>query len=654
MFRFLSLLLLLCCLPLLADAPKEKHAPKDKKKPNALIKSSSPYLLQHAYNPVQWYPWGEEAFAKAKKEGKLVFLSIGYSSCHWCHVMEKESFANDAVAKILNDHFVCIKVDREERPDIDHIYMTALNVMGNNGGWPLSMFLDAQGRPIIGGTYFPREDRIVEGREVKGFKTLLNTIQEFHKDKKDNLEEQAEKMASATSRALSGLSRALMLVEIDEKLLSEVLDEVKETFDRTHGGIGNPERKFAGAKFPRASVLRLVQHEAARVKSKELNDIVEISLEQMALGGIYDHLGGGFHRYSTERTWTVPHFEKMLYDNGQLLEVYALAYQRTKRPLYARVLRQTIDFVAREMTSPEGAFYSALDASTDGEEGKFYVWTAEEIEKVLVKNEDVQFFRKAYGAAEGYNFESKYHIFRLPKSPEKLAADFKISEAKLEERLVPLRKALFDARSKRERPFLDTKVLTAWNAQMIAGLVRASQALEDKDALARAIKATDFLLKTMKTKEGRLLRSYAAVPGEKPIARFNAYLEDYSYLVNALLTLHDATKEKKWLDEAQSLTETMIKYFGDGDKGGYYYTSSDHEKFFARAKDQYDGAQPAANSIAAQNFVRLWSKTGDEKYKKLAEKTIRSLSAAMKASPSSLCATGEALAMLLEAKKMKK
>jgi uncharacterized protein YyaL (SSP411 family) len=657
MFRRLpaALILMLAMLAVLTDAPAAGPPPATaKKKANRLARESSPYLLQHAHNPVDWFPWGPEAFAKAKKEKKLVFLSIGYSSCHWCHVMEKESFENEDVAKILNKNFVCIKVDREERPDVDQIYMTALNVLGNSGGWPLSMFLDAQGRPIVGGTYWPREDKEIGGETVTGFKTILGRAKKLYEDRPKDIEKHAEDVARRTSAALAGAGRGIALIELNRKLISGVAEGLSEEFDKLHGGFGNAERKFRGPKFPIPSYLVFLQGEARRAKSKDAARMVEITLDRMARGGIYDHLGGGFHRYSTERTWTVPHFEKMLYDNAQLLEVYATAYRQTKKPAHQRVLRQTIDFLAREMTSPEGALYSALDADSEGEEGKFYVWTAKQIQRVLTDNDDLTLFRKVYGADEGYNFEGRYHIFRLPALLDVVAKDLGTTEEKLEARLVGLRKKLFDARAKRPRPFLDTKVLTAWNGEMIAGLAQAGQALGDKEVITRASKAADFILKTMKTKEGRLLRSYAAVPGSKAEARLNGYLDDYAFLVHGLLALHDATGEKRWLDEAKALTETMVKFHGDSERGGFYYTSSDHEKLFARAKDQYDGAQPSGNSVAASNLVRLWVKTGDAKYEKLAEKTFRALSGALKSNPTSLAGLADALGMWLEGKGKKK
>jgi hypothetical protein len=629
-------------LLLVAAAP-----PATVRKPNALLRESSPYLLQHAYNPVNWQPWGPQAFARAKKEGKLVFLSIGYSSCHWCHVMEKESFSDPGVAKILNEQFICIKVDREERPDVDQIYMTALNVMGNNGGWPLSMFLDAEARPIIGGTYWPRDDTEEDGEKRPGFKSILTRMAELHRKEPKTLADQATKVARATTTELTGRSRGLVLVDLDRELVEGVTTALRDEFDTLHGGFGNPARKFAGPKFPRPATLRFLLGEMRRTKEakgkgEEAKPLLVRTLDKMAHGGIYDHLGGGFHRYTVERTWTVPHFEKMLYDNGQLLEVYAEAYQITKSPVYARVLRETAAFVARELTAPEGGFYSALDADSEGEEGRFYVWTPRELAAALPQRDERLLFGRVYGTDQGINFEGKYHILRLPESMETAAAREKLPVAQLDERLAPLRKRLFDLRAKRERPFLDTKILTAWNGQMIAGLALAGLALDDKTLTARAVKAADFVLKNLRTPKGQLRRSWAAVPGEKPQARLNAYLDDYAYLVHGLLALHTATGDKRWLDESRALTKSMIEQFAD-DKGGFFYTSRDHEKLFVRGKDSFDGAQPAANSVAASNLVRLWALTGEAAYAKQAEQTLRSLAGLMKNQPTSLCWAADAL-----------
>ncbi len=410
-----AVLCLVAAFLFLTPAPRaaEPKEGKEKGKPNQLAKESSPYLLQHAYNPVNWHPWGAEAFAKAKKEKKLIFLSIGYSSCHWCHVMEKESFSNKEVADILNENFVCIKVDREERPDIDDIYMTALHAMEARGGWPLSMFLTAEGKPIIGGTYWPREDRQVEGETYAGFKTVLNKIHAVWLEKPKEIEVQAEQFAEAANNALGRSLRFNAIVALDRSLAQGAAQVISEEIDPVHGGIGRKANKFAGTKFPMPISLSIVLDHAFREKDDDLRKLLELTLDKMAMGGIYDQVGGGFHRYSTERTWTVPHFEKMLYDNAQLVELYADAFKQTKKPEYARVVRETLEFIKREMTSPEGGFYSALDADSNGEEGEFYVWTPAEIEKAVGDKADSALVRAVYGVGESPNFEKKFFILRL-------------------------------------------------------------------------------------------------------------------------------------------------------------------------------------------------------------------------------------------------
>jgi uncharacterized protein YyaL (SSP411 family) len=379
--------------------------------------------------------------------------------------------------------------------------------------------------------------------------------------------------------------------------------------------------------------------------------MVQTTLEKMARGGIYDQVGGGFHRYSTERTWTVPHFEKMLYDNAQLLEVYAQAYTETKNPLYRRVLQDTLAFVDRELTSPDGAFYSALDADSEGEEGRFYVWTPADLAALIKDRDDRTLFSKAYGTDGPPNFEGKQHILVLKQTPAELAAELKTTEDKVEERLAEPRRQVREARDKRPRPFRDTKVLTAWNGQMIAGMARAGQALGDKKAVERAARAADFVLANLRTRDGRLLRSYGAAPSQKAQGRLNAYLDDYAYLVHGLLVLHDAAGEERWLKEARALTEGMVKYYQDKEGGGFFYTSSDHEKLFARSKDQHDGVQPSGNSQAALNLVRLWRLTGDEQYERLARKTFQGLAGPLKSYPGGLPTLADALALYLEGRK---
>jgi uncharacterized protein YyaL (SSP411 family) len=621
-------LLLAAILELASAAPAAD--PKEKGKPNRLAKESSPYLLQHAHNPVDWFPWGQEAFDKAKKEKKLVFLSIGYSSCHWCHVMERESFSNPDVAKILNDHFVCIKVDREERPDVDDVYMTALQVYGDQGGWPLSMFLTPDGKPIFGGTYFPPEDKKLDDGTVPGFKTILKKVIDLDKEDHDGLLKQADVIAERTVDALGRSSLGIAIVALNRELVKGAAGAYE--FDPVYGGTGSKARDFRGTKFPRVAVWNFLLQQSRKPGNEELAKAVKLTLRQMAEGGIYDQLGGGFHRYSTERTWTVPHFEKMLYDNAQLVELYADAYKADPNPLYKRVTAETLSFMAREMTSPDGAFYSALDADSNGREGEFYVWTAAEIKDVLGNEADASFLRTVYGVGAP-NFEEKFHVLRLPKPTAELAKDLKVTEAELLARLEPLKKKLFDHRAKRERPFLDTKVITAWNGQMIAAYARAGEVLKEKAYTDAAAKAADFLLKSMRDKDGRLLRIYAATPGAKPAAKGNGFLDDYAFLVHGLLNLHDATGEKRWLDEAKSLTEAQMKWYADEKRGGFYYTAHDHEKLFARSKESYDGAQPSGTSVAVRNLLRLGRKTGDAKYTDFGIRTIKAFAATLKATP---------------------
>jgi len=643
-----GLTLLAALLPLVAANESGAAAPVTQEaKPrytNRLAKEISPYLLMHAHNPTDWYPWGPEAFARARKEGKLVFVSIGYSSCYWCHVMERESFNNPEVAKLLNDWFVCVKVDREERPDIDHVYMTALTVLQEGqGGWPLSMFLTADGRPIVGGTYWPPADREVGGDKVRGFKSILKIVHEAYRDKPQEVEKQAGQLAKATVEALAAPTRGIAIVNLDRNLVNGAMEALAERFDKEYGGFGSPSGKFRGPKFPTPPYLELLLRRARHDKAPELRAMIAVTLDHMAQGGIYDQIGGGFHRYSTERTWTVPHFEKMLYDNAQLAEVYAGAYQLSKKPSYRRVVRETLDFVRRELTSPGGGFYSSLDAETHGEEGRFYVWTDKEIDAALPDPADNRLARRVYGADGPPNFEKHYHILTLPRPLAEVATDMKLTETQLDARLGPIQQKLFQARSRRDRPFLNRIVLTAWNGQMIAGYAAAGRALEEPEYVAAAVKAADFVLKHLRTPEGRLFRTYGAAPGQEPRAQGNGFLEDYAFLVHGLLTLHDVTHGARWLDEARALTDTKIKYHGDPKAGGYYFSANDHEKLFARGKDQYDGAQPSGNSMAVRNLARLWATTGDERYRIEAEKDMRAFAGTLQAFPTSLTTMVQAL-----------
>lgn len=631
--------------------------PPAKEKPkftNRLAKETSPYLLLHAHNPTDWYPWGPEAFEKARKENKLVFLSIGYSSCYWCHVMERESFANEEVAKLLNADFVCVKVDREERPDIDHTYMTALHTFRSGGGWPLSMFLTPDGRPVIGGTYWPREDRGEGEEKESGFKSIIKILANAWKKDKEGLEKQADRIASATKRALENAAPVLNAAELDRKLVEASVAGLKEEFDPQYGGFGNPIRNFRGTKFPLPSRLNLLLRQAEAAGNKETLKMVTLTLDRMAHSGIYDQIGGGFHRYSTERTWNIPHFEKMLYDNAQLVETFAHAYRLTKKPTYRRIVEETLAYVEREMTSPEGALYSSQDAETHHEEGRFYVWTPAELKEALPNEEELELAKSTYAAGGKVNFEEKYHILALPKPLDELAKDRNLNEAELLAKLKPVRDKLLAARSNRDRPMRNEIALTAWSGEMIAGYAEAGKALGEKKYLEASKKAAEFVLKQQKTADGRLLRTYGAAPGGKPKAAVAAYLEDYSFLVHGLLSLHEATKEQRWLDEAKTLTEAMLKHHGDAQRGGFYMTAEDGEKLFARSKDQYDGAQPSGNSQAAQNLVRLAKLTGEERWAKEAERTLKAFANALKDQPTGMTLMAQALDEHLSAAKDRK
>jgi len=624
---------------------------EEKSKPNRLAKEASPYLRQHAHNPVDWYPWGEEAFKKAREEKKLVFLSIGYSACHWCHVMEKESFSNEVIAKILNQNFVCIKVDREERPDIDHAYLTSLNVLGQRGGWPLSMFLLPDAKPFFGGTYWPPFDKEVQGQSMRGFKSVLEGILNLYKTEQKNIEEQADKLATSTRRVLIGETIGLALIPLDKALVNASVEAVQEGFDPKYGGVGSQARNFQGPKFPTPCYLKLLQREQSNDATGNIKSIVSFTLDQMALGGIFDHLGGGFHRYTVEPSWTIPHFEKMLYDNAQLCETYSRALFNNKNPLYEQALKSTCAFILSEMTSPEGGFYSALDADSDGEEGKFYVWTDKELSEVIKEKSDLKLFKTTYASEP--NFEEKFFILRRSMLPEKLALSQKTSLEKLEFSLDSSRKKLLLLRNNRIRPFLDTKILTGWNGQMIAGLAMASKALNEPAYLKAAEKASDFILNNLQQADGRLMRSFGAVPGDKAQAKILAYLDDYAYLCHGLLTIYEINGDKKRLAQAVELNEKMIKHHGKQNSGPFFQTSEEHEKLFARSIDQYDGAQPSANSVALSNLVKLSKYTQEPKYMKVAEDSFKGLVMRLKMQPSSSTALATALAEFLDAQPKK-
>jgi len=558
---------------------------------NRLIHATSPYLLQHAHNPVDWYPWGAEALERAAREDKPIFLSIGYAACHWCHVMERESFESEEIAEILNRHFVSIKVDREERPDLDDIYMKATQIYNQGGGgWPMSVFLLPDGKPFFAGTYFPPESRY--GRP--GFKDLLNEIARLWKDERQKISEGAKSLTEAlqgiTERGESGPL-------IPPETITRTVDMLSRAFDRRHGGISGGGTN----KFPPSMAMDLMLREYHRTSQagtprKEMLDLVELTLARMANGGIYDQLGGGFARYSTDVEWLAPHFEKMLYDQGLVSGIYLDAYQVTGKPLYARIARETFDYCVADLQSPEGGFYSSRDADSEGVEGKFYIWSRGEIEQAL--GTDAELFCSFYDVSDGGNWEG-HNILRVTRDAATVAKLNRVPVEELERRLAAARAKLLDIRSRRVPPGLDDKVLASWNGLMIASLARGSRVLDDARYRAAAAKAADMILARLRREDGRLLRTYRA--GK---AHTLAYLDDHAFMIEGLLNLYEATGEVRWLDAAAALTLDVQKYFADP-AGGYFFTPDDGEKLLLRARDAEDGAIPSGNSVHAMNLLRL-------------------------------------------------
>ncbi len=581
---------------------------------NRLAHETSPYLRQHQHNPVDWHPWGPEALELARKLDRPIFLSIGYSACHWCHVMEHESFENDAIAKVLNDHFVSIKVDREERPDLDQIYMMSVQLLNRGqGGWPMSVFLTPDLKPFAGGTYFPPDDRY--GRP--GFKRVLESVAEWWQTRRDEV----TKMSGDITERIQGMGRLEAGAgELSPMLVRKAVDALNRTFDPVNGGFGS------APKFPHPMDLRVILRAWQRFGGDETLHLARHTLDRMAMGGIYDHLGGGFARYSTDARWLVPHFEKMLYDNALLAPGYLEAYQITGEPSYRAVVEETLGWVLRDMTSPEGPFYSTLDADSEGVEGKFYVWTAEEIEQILDKDE-ADLFCAVYGVEPEGNWHDEAghgppgptNILNRVKTFDQVARLNRIPEADLRRRLEASRKKLFAVRNRRVWPGRDEKALTAWNALMISALAQSGAVLENPQYVEAARRAADFILTRMRTKDGKLLRSYSS--GTEP--KLNGYLEDYSFLADALVSLYEATFEPHWIAAGLQIVEVMIDQFWDAADGGFFYTGRDHESLIARNKDPHDNAIPSGNSMAVTALLRLVKLTGRVDLQEKAEATLK-------------------------------
>jgi uncharacterized protein YyaL (SSP411 family) len=637
--------------PAKTQAPTEPQPPIHEKPTNRLAKETSPYLLLHAHNPVDWYPWGEEAFAKAKAEGKVVFLSVGYSSCHWCHVMERESFVDEEIAAYMNEHFVCIKVDREERPDVDSIYMTSVQIYnqvtgsGRGGGWPMSVFMTPEAKPFFGGTYFPARDG--DRGAGTGFFTLLKRVQQFWDEGREAIEQDAEAITNLVKQEMDR-PRTDADSTVEPTIFEQSLQTLADQYDPEYGGFGyaptNPNRP----KFPEPPNLDFLIH---RLQSGKLNEteaetatkLLVGTLQRMAMGGIRDHLGGGFHRYSVDRFWRIPHFEKMLYDNGQLASVYAEAYALTGREDFKRVVDELLAFVSREMTDERGAFVSALDAESEDEEGKFYRWEKPEVEKLLAPDE-FKLFAQIYGLDAEPNFEEDYYAPQLSKTPAELAEQTGLSTAELEEALVPLRAKLLAARDQRERPLTDTKILTSWNGLMIRGYADAGRLLQNEAYINTASRAADFVLAELRTDDGRLQRTYGQ--GKSAL---NAYLDDYAFLADGLIALHRASGDEKWLKTAEELTTKQMELFWDEKDGGFYFTSGDHETLLARGRDPIDGVEPSGNSVSAGNLVYLGKTLDKPEHLERAKQTIDAAAALLQQAPHAVPRMCVAYQALLEA-----
>jgi uncharacterized protein len=569
---------------------------------NRLVDETSPYLLQHAHNPVDWYPWGDEAIKRAQRENKPILLSIGYSACHWCHVLSDESFEDEETAAVMNELFVNIKVDREERPDVDSIYMQAVQMMTGSGGWPLTVFLKPNLVPFYGGTYFPPEPR----HGLPAFKQVLVAVAETYASRPDAVDENSSRLLEALRQQVDyGRGEG----EPSPAIFEEAFRLTERQFDTKYGGFGR------APKFPPSMLANFLLRHAARTGNADVLHTVDLTLEKMAGGGIYDHLGGGFHRYSVDERWLVPHFEKMLYDNALLARLYLDAHKLTGKPLYRRVVEETLDYVLREMTAPEGAFYSTQDADSEGEEGKFFVWTPAEIEEVLGKA-DAHLFSAYYGVTAAGNFEG-HNILNVALPVEQVAAIERVSPARLTEAVERGRKLLFDVRSKRIWPGRDEKTLAAWNGLMLRAFAEAGAALGRDDYTEAARRNAEFLLSAM-TRDGLLLRTYK--DGE---AKLNAYLEDYAYLIEGLVSLYEATFETRWLAEAKRLADTMVTEFWDSEHGGFFFTGSSHEELIRRTKELEDNATPSGNSSAAWGLLRLAELTGEDSYAEKARTILR-------------------------------
>ena len=548
---------------------------------NALIHETSPYLLQHAHNPVDWYPWGDEAFAKAKKENKMLLISVGYAACHWCHVMEHESYEDTVVANIMNKNFICIKVDREERPDVDQVYMNAAYLINGNGGWPLNALAMPDGKPFFAGTYYPKNK----------WMQLLEYFTDLYKNQKQKLEEQADHLSKGIND-IENVPKNTTSVSFSTTTLDEMFSALNQKIDMDKGGIKG------SMKFPMPSIWEyLLQYYFLNKNDKALK-AVETTLQHMAYGGIYDQVGGGFSRYATDPDWHAPHFEKMLYDNAQLVSLYSHAFQLTKNPLYKRVVYETIAFVKRELTSPEGGFYSSLDADSEGEEGKFYVWSKDEIKEIL--GSDAEIFSDYFGITSKGNWEHGKNIPDIIEGEKNMERKYDLSADQLQSKIDELKLKVLKAREKRIRPQTDDKILTAWNALMTKGLIDAYKTFDEKDFLQMAEMNINFLLKNISTKQNSLYRNY-----KNSKATIPAFLDDYAFVISALIDYYQVSFNENYLQKANDVAQYAVQHFYDKTSGMYFYTDDQHSNLIARKMEISDNVIPSSNSEMAKNLLML-------------------------------------------------
>ena len=572
---------------------------------NRLIHETSPYLLQHAHNPVDWYPWGEEALERAKHEQKPILLSIGYSACHWCHVMERESFENEEIAAVMNELFINIKVDREERPDLDEIYMNAVQVMTRQGGWPMTVFLTPDLKPFYGGTYYPPTDRY--GRP--GFPKVMEAVAEAFKDKHTQVLEQADQLTTQLNQISNVVDPHEH--ELTEQLMQNAFQHYRSQFDSHHGGFGN------APKFPPSMGLPFLLRYWHHSGNANALEMVELTLEKMARGGMYDQLGGGFHRYSTDAHWLVPHFEKMLYDNAQLVVAYFEAFQATQKPFYRDIATETLDYVLCEMYDAEnGGFYSTQDADSEGVEGKFFVWEPNEVEDIIGE-ENAEIFCEYYDITPQGNFEGE-NILHVQTPSDIFARKLRIELEDLDALLADGKQKLFDEREKRIKPGLDDKILTSWNGIMVRGMAMGYQLTGKPEYLEACEKSAEFVLTTLSQDNGLLLRTYRS--GK---SHLNAYLEDYSYFIAGLIALYEANFEPRWLTEAERLAHIMINQFGDDAGDGFFFTGKAHETLIVQSKSAYDGATPSGASMAIHSLLRLAKHLDNSEFHDKAVETLK-------------------------------